>query len=991
MKTNSPFILIALIAGLAAGSARAQTAAPAAAPAATPGAAHDKLDEAIVLSPFEVNASGDVGYQATDTLAGGRTRTSLEDIANSIDVLTAELIEDMGALDLQDIVGYANNIDAGSLMGDGNADGALTAVWDQNTTYFRGFRTYRGTRNFMFTLMSFNAFSSDRIDLSKGPNAVLFGIGEPGGAINYNSKRASLTRDRTEVALRTDSEGSFRAQLDVDQALIKNKLGLRTVLLTERTKYAWDPAYSNTDGVYLAATYKPFKKTTIRANYEYRNVNRALGRRIYPRDSITPYLNAGAPKVLGPVTNNNVSIMGPAGTPITVPAASVGLSRNTSARYFALEDGTVINRLNTAATLPLSIGAVDDVQVNHGVYPNATVIEGRNGISDSQDKMAEVTLEQELAQNLYLELGFADWTMARLQGNGTFSNTNNLLIDPNGFMPGSTTVPNPHFGDYFSEMQPWLQDRHESVKTYRATLSYSLDLTKRSRWLGNHRASVMWENYKWRELWNRRHLMITGTPTGVLPNANPTNATNNVWIRDYYDFATGDSYMHDITDWYYQDQVDLGSGYTGGWLASVNGMRANLTDSTTKLAVWQGSWFDNRVVLTWGYRGLKQKNYNSNQQGYIVRDATTQEFVWRDPVTGETHANFFDAGMPPEPRSVNTGAARNEGVVIKALPWLSLTANHATNFNPTAGGADITGEVQGAAQGETKDFGIRLKFMDGKVNFSALHYQTDAIGLMTGGGGRSSPYANIDTMYDILVANGVLTDNPFDLAHAANNVVFNQKSSGYEFTVFARPLTGLSIRMNVAKTRNIASDVGSEVVDYYQNVARPLLSNPAYANMTNGGNTVATLLTTADSNLQQMLNYSGRINPPSSEWTANLNVSYSFDRASAFNGFTVGGGVRWRGKPLMGYWTNADGSLDLSRAFYATDNYNFDFFARYRRKLTNKITWSVQFNIRNVANDLGYNGVRAINATTAPDSPIIITRYALKDPRLFILSNTFSF
>jgi len=988
MKTNPLFILIALIAGFVAGNARAQTAAPAAAPAATPGAAHDNLDEAIVLSPFEVNPSDDVGYQARDTLAGGRTRTSLEDIANSIDVLTAELIEDMGALDLQDIVGYANNIEAGSLMGDGNTDGALTALWDQNTTYFRGFRTYRGTRNFMFTLMSFNAFSSDRIDLSKGPNAVLFGIGEPGGAINYNTKRASLNRDRTEIALRTDSEGSFRAQLDVDQALIKNKLGLRTVLLTERTKYAWKPAYSNTDGVYLAATYKPFKKTTIRANYEYRNVNRALGRRVYPRDSITPYLNAGAPKVIAPLTNNNARIEGVSGT---VPVASIGIGRNTSARYFVLEDGSIINRLNTAGTSSLAVGAQDDVQVRHGVYPNATIIGGRNGISDSQDKMAEVTLEQELARNLYLELGFADWTMERLQANGALSNVHNLQIDPNGFMPGSTTVPNPHFGDYFSEMQPWLYDRHENVKTYRATLSYSLDLSKRSRWFGKHRASVMWENYKFRELWDRRHLMITGTPTGVLPNANPTNATNNVWVRDYYDFATGDSYMHDITDWYYQDNVDIGGGYTANWLRSTTGLKANLTDATTHLAVWQGSWFNNRVNLTWGYRGLDQKNYNSNQQGYIVRDDTTKEFVWRDPVTGETRSNIFDAGIPPEPRSVNTGVARNEGIVIKALPWLSLTANHATNFNPTAGNADITGEVQGAARGETTDLGIRLKLMDGKINFSALHYQTDATGLMTGGAGRDSPYANINTMYNILVANGVLLENPFDTTNAANQVVFDQKASGYEFTLFARPVAGLSIRLNAATTENIASNVGLEVIDYYQNIARPMLSNPAYTDMANGGQTVGALLTTADNNLQQMQNYSGRINPPSSKWTANLNVSYSFDRASAFNGFTVGGGVRWRGKPLMGYWTNADGSLDLSRAFYATDNYNFDFFARYRRKLNNKISWSVQFNIRNLANDLGYNGVRAINATTAPDSPIVITRYALKEPRLFILSNTFSF
>lgn len=987
MKTKTLLILIALIGGLVAGNASAQTSAPA---PADPSTASDKPDEPVIeLSPFEVNASKDVGYQARETLAGGRMRTSLDDIANSIDVITAELIEDMGALDLQDIVGYGNNIEAGSLMGDGNNDGSLTALYDQNTTYFRGFRTYRGTRNFMFTLMSFNSFSSDRIDLSKGPNAVLFGVGEPGGAINYNTKRASLSRDRTEVSLRTDSEGSIRAQLDVDQTLIKNKLGFRAVVLSERTDFAWKPAYSNTDGLYLAGAYSPFKKTTIRANYEYRNANRALGRRIYPRDSFTPYVNAGSAQIIAPLTTTNASI---AGSSTAVPIASIGVNRNTAVRMVTLEDGSVVNTQNTGTTSSLSVGAETDVQVRHGVYPNATVIEGRNGISDAQDRMMEITLEQEFAKNLYLELGFADWTMRRLQANGALQNVHNLQIDPNGFMPGSTTAVNPNFGKYYSEMSPWLVDRHENVKTYRATLTYAVDFSRKSRWLGNHRFSAMWENFEFRELWNQKRLHITGTPTGTLPNANPTNAANRVWVREYYDFAAGDSYMRDITPWYYMDTVDLGGGYKARWLQSENGLRAFWTDTTTKLGVWQGSWLDNRVVLTWGYRGIQQKNYRAISQGYIVRDSVTQEFVWRDPVTAETRTNIFDASRPPSPLSVDNGIARNEGIVVKAFPWLSLTANHATNFNPPSGGnVDITGAVRGANKGETTDIGIRLRLWDGKINFSAVHYQTDATGLMTGGGGRSSPYANIDSMYNILVANGVLTANPMDTSNSANNVVFDQKASGYEFTVFARPVGGLSIRFGVATTENIASGVGLEVVDYYQNVARPVLSNPAYAGMSSGGQTVAALLAAADTNLQQMQNYNDRRNPPSSKWTANMNVSYSFDRGSKLNGFALGGGARWRGKPLMGYWTNADGSLDLGKPFYATDNYNFDFFARYRRKLNNKITWSAQLNIRNLANNLGYSGVKAANVTTAPDSAVFATRYALNEPRLVILSNTFSF
>src|SRR5262249_7040375 len=41
-------------------------------------------DETIKLTPFEVTASTDVGYQATETLAGTRIRTDLRDVGSAI-------------------------------------------------------------------------------------------------------------------------------------------------------------------------------------------------------------------------------------------------------------------------------------------------------------------------------------------------------------------------------------------------------------------------------------------------------------------------------------------------------------------------------------------------------------------------------------------------------------------------------------------------------------------------------------------------------------------------------------------------------------------------------------------------------------------------------------------------------------------------------------------------------------------------------------------
>ncbi len=51
------------------------------------------------MEPFEVNATSDVGYQATSTLAGTRVRTDLKDVAGATSVATPQFMQDVGATD----------------------------------------------------------------------------------------------------------------------------------------------------------------------------------------------------------------------------------------------------------------------------------------------------------------------------------------------------------------------------------------------------------------------------------------------------------------------------------------------------------------------------------------------------------------------------------------------------------------------------------------------------------------------------------------------------------------------------------------------------------------------------------------------------------------------------------------------------------------------------------------------------------------------------
>ncbi len=61
------------------------------------------------LSPFIVDASSDEGYLATQSQAGTRLASQLRDIAASVSVMTPQLLEDIGATDLQGALAYSVN------------------------------------------------------------------------------------------------------------------------------------------------------------------------------------------------------------------------------------------------------------------------------------------------------------------------------------------------------------------------------------------------------------------------------------------------------------------------------------------------------------------------------------------------------------------------------------------------------------------------------------------------------------------------------------------------------------------------------------------------------------------------------------------------------------------------------------------------------------------------------------------------------------------
>src|SRR5688572_33274724 len=58
--------------------------------------------ETVQLSVFEVASTRDSGYRATNSVSGTRINLKLMDVPQTISVLTADFIQDLGAVDLDE-------------------------------------------------------------------------------------------------------------------------------------------------------------------------------------------------------------------------------------------------------------------------------------------------------------------------------------------------------------------------------------------------------------------------------------------------------------------------------------------------------------------------------------------------------------------------------------------------------------------------------------------------------------------------------------------------------------------------------------------------------------------------------------------------------------------------------------------------------------------------------------------------------------------------
>ena len=207
--------------------AYAQQAAPPAAGTTGTGAkpipTEARKDEVVQLSPFTVAADTDRGYQALNTLSGTRLNSKLEDLGASITVITKQQMQDTAVLDLNDVFLYEANTE-----GTGNYTqftpnrngGVIDGVAGDPATAnrIRGVGSPISGSGVNLAIGNFSSnpripmdtYNIDSVEISRGPNSNLFGLGAAAGTVNLVQSKANLTRSHSGITLRVDNEGGHQ-------------------------------------------------------------------------------------------------------------------------------------------------------------------------------------------------------------------------------------------------------------------------------------------------------------------------------------------------------------------------------------------------------------------------------------------------------------------------------------------------------------------------------------------------------------------------------------------------------------------------------------------------------------------------------------------------------------------------------------------------------------------------------------------------------------
>lgn len=172
-----------------------------------------ELEAISVTTDAYESATGPVkGYRATRSASATKTDTALRDIPQSISVIPATVLKDLGSTDVERALEFAGGVSKQNNFGGLTLYEYSVRGFTTSEFYQDGFSANRGYPSTPDTA------NIERIEVLKGPAASLYGRGDPGGTVNIVTKKPQPEAFTT-LQTSAGSWDRYRTALDVNTPL----------------------------------------------------------------------------------------------------------------------------------------------------------------------------------------------------------------------------------------------------------------------------------------------------------------------------------------------------------------------------------------------------------------------------------------------------------------------------------------------------------------------------------------------------------------------------------------------------------------------------------------------------------------------------------------------------------------------------------------------------------------------------------------------------
>jgi len=1036
MKNSLRARLAAAFAAFTAAALSAQTV-----PVSTGGST--ARDEAVVLSPFTVSTSRDVGFVAAASLAGGRMATDLKDTPLAYSVLTKDFLDTLAITDTETAMDWSVN----SYQARGDAADRIFNQDGGTRTRVRGVIT-KTLRNFFELGQMTDVYNNDRVDFARGTNALLIGNGGLGGATILLTKQASFDRRKGEVTVSVSNQGAKRTTLDFNEPIRKD-LALRATFLWQDSNTWRDKGNDKRTGLYLTAAYQPWKKTSFRVDVEdYQSkellaVN-GLNDRVSGWDGVT-VIAAPTDTLPGGVNSNAVGLERLGSSTSPLPLMLPGYNTTTVfnfANHWRTMGGGQTTQTPVNGVLPVSTSNLRAAGTRINGFENTPV--GRFNIATARSqffitdaefeflpdmttferfvKNVAVYLDQQIGNDIFIQAAY-NRTENGSVANFLATRFSEVYVDVNRKLPDGRD--NPYFLEPFVETtrddigkgtNKWDELRtgiaYQKLDTRYGTFRFNLLSGMTTRKTDNRtythvmarnpdiRQRPVNDSYGWRYYLNdsSRPYSIPNQITYVDPVAGTTNT--------------------------YPVQELLNLSYT-----DANNRTGERNFDYVQASAFAKLWKD-RIVLLAGKRWDRFRVSAWNALHTNTRAAYPADWDGRtllfDP---DAPANYWSLSgtqralyNPPElEQRVSTNTY---GGIINATKWLGGFYNYAQTFDTSRVVLAINGNVLEPAVSEGWDAGIRLSLAGGMINASISKYSTtqthNATGVDRNEIGRLVRANRLgDTSPDGINARGLgLVPQPYQDYQDA-------WAEGYEFEVVANLTKNWRLTCNYALPENFANNRYPETWAYWEKnsatIRQIVLDTGAVIDPTtnlasNPGvlTSVSPDITTAVADWNAMVSSflpTVAANVPlvstAYKYTANIYSDYKFSQGVLKN-LRVGAGVQFRSKIQLGNRgqdtivnpanpTQAidDPTVDANTPVYMDAWHMATATLGYERKVREKMRLNLNLSISNLLNRTNpiFNaaGLGPRNGDVTNPSRVMSRVGYYPTPRTFQLTARFSF